>query len=144
MVQIDESLAQHSRVSDLTESLLLTVIQAFYEKLKRDDVLGPVFTQAIGENWTKHIKRITSFWLRATGIRDGYRGRNFIPTHVRHLGIRADQLPRWLKLFSETCRELCSPPAANFLIHVAEKMAENLEISLNKRSSQKAPFDGTS
>lgn len=136
MGQMNESLNQRSRAPDLTEALLRTVLQTFYARLKKDDVLGPVFTQAIGDDWTKHIDRITLFWLRATGIRGGYRGRDFIPAHLRHLVIRADQLPRWLQLFSETCRELSPPAAADFLIDVAKKMAENLQISFNKHSSR--------
>jgi hemoglobin len=132
-----KNLDQRSHIPGLTEPLLRAVIQTFYTRLKQDDLLGPVFTQAIGDDWTKHIQRITLFWLRVAGIRRGYRGGDFIPAHLRHLDIRADQLPRWLKLFSETCRELCPPTVAAFLIEVAEKMAENLEISFDKRAFQR-------
>jgi len=136
MGQMNGSLNQRSRAPGLTEPLLRTLIHTFYARLKKDELLGAVFTQAIGEDWTEHIHRITLFWLRATGLRREYRGRDFMPAHLRHSIIRADQLPHWLQLFRETCRELCPPAAADFLIDVAEKMAENLQISLNARSSR--------
>jgi hemoglobin len=119
----------------LTEPLVRKVILAFYEKVRRDPILGPVFAEAIGDNWDPHIERIVLFWLTATRIGRGYDGRNFMPVHLRNRSIRADQLPRWLELFRDTAAEHCSPQAASVLVDIAERMAETLEISLGRRDS---------
>src|SRR3954469_20763519 len=121
--------------SGLTEPLLRQVILSFYEKVRRDAVLGPVFAEAIGDDWDPHIERIMLFWLTATRLGRGYDGRNFMPLHVRDRSIRADQLPRWLALFRETAAVHCAPQAASVLIDIAERMAETLEIGLGRRDA---------
>ena len=117
----------------LTEPLLRKVIDAFYEKVRRDAALGPVFNEAIGAHWDAHIERIVLFWLTATQLGSGYQGRNFMPVHLHNRAIRSDLLPRWLELFRETAAEQCSPQAASVLVDIAERMAESLQISLDKR-----------
>lgn len=119
----------------LTEPLLRQVILSFYEKVRADAVLGPVFAEAIGDDWGPHIERIMLFWLTATRLSRGYGGRNFMPVHLRNLAIRAEQLPRWLELFRETCAEQCSPQAASALVDIAERMAETLQIGLGRRDA---------
>lgn len=121
--------------SGLTEPLLRKVILSFYEKVRADAVLGPVFAEAIGDDWDPHIERIMLFWLTATRLSRGYDGRNFMPVHVRNRSIRADQLPRWLALFRETAAERCPPQAAAALIDIAERMAETLDITLGRRDA---------
>jgi hypothetical protein len=49
----------------LTEALVRRVIDAFYERVRRDAVLGPVFAEAIGDDWAPHIEKINQFWLTA-------------------------------------------------------------------------------
>src|SRR3954469_17684841 len=98
--------------SGLTEPLLRQVILSFYEKVRRDAVLGPVFAEAIGDDWDPHIERIMLFWLTATRLGRGYDGRNFMPVHVRNRSIRADQLPRWLPAFPRPPPARSPPPAA--------------------------------
>jgi hemoglobin len=119
----------------LSEALLRRVIDEFYTRVRADPVLGPVFNTIIGDRWGPHIERIMSFWMMATRLRPGYRGRDFMPAHLRHDAIRAEQLPQWLALFRATCRDLCSPDNAATLILIAEQMAENMAISLTKRDS---------
>src|SRR5690242_13108693 len=91
----------------LTEALVRRVIDAFYERVRRDAVLGPVFAEAIGDDWAPHIEKINQFWLTATRLGSGYESRRFLPAHRQHRSIRADQLPRWLQLFRQTAHEHC-------------------------------------
>jgi hypothetical protein len=41
-------------------------MMSFYHKVRQDPELGPVFTDAIGNDWDSHIERIIQFWLTAT------------------------------------------------------------------------------
>jgi hemoglobin len=120
----------------LTEPLIRAVILSFYEKIRRDPVLGPTFAEAIGDDWTPHIERIVLFWLTATGLQRGYEGRNFMPAHLRHASVRAELLPRWLDLFRRTTAEHCTPESARALIDIAERMAQTLEIGLARKDQQ--------
>ena len=120
----------------LTEPLVREVILSFYEKVRVDEVLGPVFTEAIGNDWSAHIGRIILFWLTATRLSRGYDSTGFLPAHLRNRSIRSDQLPRWLQLFRDTAREHCSPEASSVLIDIAERMAETIRISLDRRDGR--------
>jgi hemoglobin len=76
---------QHrSGAAGLTEPLVRKVIFSFYDKVRHDPVLGPVFADAIGDSWDAHIERIMQFWLTATRLGRGYDGRNFMPAHLRN------------------------------------------------------------
>ena len=76
----------------LNEPLIRKVILSFYEKIRHDPLLGPIFEEAIGDKWDPHIERIILFWLTATGLQRGYDGRNFMPAHLRpRSGARLDR-----------------------------------------------------
>jgi hemoglobin len=128
----------HAAAAGLSEPLVRKVILSFYEKVRRDAVLGPVFAEAIGNDWDSHLERIILFWLTATRLGRGYDGRNFMPAHLRNRSIRADQLSRWLELFRDTAAEQCSLEAASVLVDIAERMAETLEIGLARRDINKS------
>jgi hemoglobin len=117
----------------LTEALVRRVISAFYDKVRRDAVLGPVFAEAIGSDWAPHIEKINQFWLTATRLGGGYESARFLPAHMQHSSIRADQIPQWLRLFRETAGEYCSPEAAAVLVDIAERMAETIAVGLARR-----------
>ena len=70
----------------LNEPLIWKVILSFYEKVRRDPLLGPIFEEAIGDDWDPHIERIMLFWLTATGLKRGYDGRNFMPAQSHGTG----------------------------------------------------------
>jgi hemoglobin len=129
-----------ARASGLTAGLVRQVVVRFYDEVKTDSVLGPVFSEVIGEDWDQHIERIVQFWLTATRLGNrSYDGRNFIPAHAKHPSIRSDLLPRWLNLFRTTALAHCSADGASVLNDIAERMAETLSISLSRRDSACAP-----
>ena len=127
---------QHRAAVGLTEAAVREVISAFYKKVRQDTVLGPVFAEAIGNDWAPHIEKINQFWLKATRLGTGYDTARFLPAHMQHFSIRADQIPRWLELFRETTAEHCSPAAAAVLVDIAVRMAETIEIGLARRDRQ--------
>lgn len=133
---IAEPFQHRATAVGLTEALIRKVIPAFYEKVRPDPVLGPVFADAIGDDWDHHIERIIQFWLTATRLGSGYESRNFLPAHLRHGSIRVQQLPRWLELFRETTAEHCSPEAASVLLDIAQRMAETIAVGLSRRQAR--------
>jgi hemoglobin len=132
-VIIDTAYTHRARAAGLSEALVREVIEAFYAKVRRDPILGPVFDDIIQDEWPAHLERITSFWLSATRLEMSYEGRGFMPAHLKHASIRTEQLPRWLVLFRETADAVCPPPAAEVLIDIAERMADSIRVSLSRR-----------
>jgi hemoglobin len=118
----------------LTESLIREVITSFYAEVRKDSILAPVFYGVLGDDWTAHLNRINLFWLTVTRLGHGYEAKNFMPAHLRHASIHADQLPRWLALFRKTARATCPPKAADVLIDIAERMVESIKIGLERRA----------
>lgn len=120
----------------ITEANIRRLIPAFYVKVRRDPVLGPVFDDVIGDDWEVHVERVCSFWLYVTRLDRRYNSRNFMPAHIRHATIRADLIPRWLAIFRETAQELCPAARSEVLIDIAHRMTTSLEISLNRRDGE--------
>jgi len=117
----------------ITEAEIRRLIPAFYARVRRDPMLGPVFDGIIDDRWPAHIETVISFWLYVIRLDRSYNARNFIPAHIKHATIRADLIPQWLALFRETAHDLCPADSATVLVDIAQRMASSLEISLNKR-----------
>ena len=128
---------QHRAVAaGVTKALIRDVIHDFYGKVRQDVMLGPIFENAIGGNWDRHIEKVILFWTTATRLDTGYKARNFMPAHMRHASIGTEQLSRWLSLFQETLAERCAPDTSDVLFEIAERMAENIRVGLSNRDAQ--------
>jgi hemoglobin len=130
---VETAFTHRAQAAGLTEPLIRAVIDTFYEKVRRDPTLGPVFNGIIKDEWPAHIERIASFWLTATRLGGNYDGRRFMPAHLAHGAIQAAQLPQWLRLFRESVDEMCPPDGAAVLVDIAERMADSIRMSLARR-----------
>jgi hemoglobin len=139
LTNASEAFRSRAAETGITKQLIQNVVLAFYDKVRKDAVLGPIFLDAIGDDWDAHIERIMSFWLTATRLDRGYDGRRFMPAHLKHRSIRPRHLGRWLTLFHETLDEQCSPQQAAALIDIAKRMAENIGLGLAKRDRASLP-----
>jgi hemoglobin len=125
--------------ADITAPLVREVMESFYEDVRADPVLGAVFREAIGDgDWSAHIEKVVGFWLTMLRIERTYRGRDFMPAHLRHGHIRAEHASLWLALFDKTINRLCRPKEAEAFRAIAVAMIENLEIALAKRDGAQA------
>lgn len=130
-------LGERVRKAALTEPQVRSVLKAFYADVREDPVLGPVFAAVIApDGWDMHLEKVVRFWLTALSIQPGYRGRDFMPAHLRHRNIRAEHAPHWLKLFERTVVRHCSAVQSEALMAVAAAMMENILIGLAKRDAQ--------
>jgi len=122
-------------MNSLDADLVTTLLDDFYDRVRRDCVLGPVFTEIIGQNWDAHMARINSFWRTALRLDRSYPGRDFMPAHWRHAAIRAEHLPIWLKLFEEAVQNVVPEQARGEFLRIAQAMAENLALGLDRRDA---------
>jgi hemoglobin len=84
------------------------VVNAFYEKVKTDDILGPVFNVLIPVNWTTHLPVMYEFWENIIFYTGSYTG-NPMTLHKyiqKKISISVDQFDRWIQLFNQTTDEL--------------------------------------
>ena len=76
------------------------LVNKFYDKVKSDKLLGPVFAHV---DWPHHLPTMYSFWSSMLLGEQSYRGNPF-QKHLP-LAIGRQHFSRWLELFKETVDE---------------------------------------
>jgi hemoglobin len=116
--------------AELDEAMVSAVVHDFYARVRRDELIGPVFNRIIPEErWPHHLATITDFWssmLLGTGR---YAGRPM----GKHLGIPEltdAHFARWLKLFRATTEAHCPPEIAALFVDRAESIAYNFRLRI--------------
>ncbi len=112
----------------VTEPMIRALVQAFYAKVRSDDVLGPIFNARIAD-WDEHLDKLAAFWSSVVLMTGRYKGRP-MPVHARLPGISDAHFTRWLALFGETAREVCPAPAGELFTDRAARIAESLKIGI--------------
>ncbi len=80
----------------LDEEILRDLVHSFYDKVRRDAVLGPIFAARITD-WGPHLERMVAFWSSVALMTGRYHGRP-VPAHTP-LPIDGAHFQRWLGLF---------------------------------------------
>jgi hemoglobin len=83
-----------------TRADLEKLISNFYDKVRRDDFLAPIFANV---DWPHHTPIIVDFWSSLLLGDQSYK-RNPFQKHV-DLAIASSHFSRWLELFHETIDE---------------------------------------
>ena len=114
----------------VTETMVQSVVHAFYARIRADALLGPIFDGVIRGNWNTHLARMCDFWSSVLLMTGRYDGRP-MPAHIRidlgnGMGLTPAHFARWLDLFRITVRERCPPPAAALFEERARKIAGSL------------------
>ncbi|MDE1918109.1 MAG: group III truncated hemoglobin [Sphingomonadales bacterium] len=115
----------------LDHAALGVLVQAFYTRVRADDMLGPVFDRAIApEEWQPHLTRMADFWSSVMLGSGRYHGQP-MAAHLRHRhDIAPEMFDRWLALWQDTAEALLSPADAEAVIAKARRIAESLGLAL--------------
>jgi hemoglobin len=117
----------------LSEQELRLVVEKFYERVRADAELGPLFNDAI-EDWDHHLATLTDFWHSVMLTSGRYKG-NPMQAHFKHAErITPDMFRRWLGLFIETAERELQPEHAAEIITKAKRIAVSLQWGLNLAS----------
>ncbi len=46
----------------ITEAYISILVDSFYDRIRADEVLGPIFERRIGDDWDPHLARMKAFW----------------------------------------------------------------------------------
>jgi len=111
----------------ITDAMIAELVETFYERVRKDALLGPVFDQRISD-WTYHLGQMRQFWSSVALMTGTYHGRP-MEKHIP-LPVDARHFDRWLSLFRDTAREICPPLAADHFIDRAERIAQSLELGI--------------
>jgi hemoglobin len=111
-----------------TRKEISILVNAFYAKIRKDELLGPIFNGHIPEaHWPEHLSKLTDFWeTNLFGIAK-FKG-NPSKKHInvdKESGHTISQLHfgKWLQLWFETVDELFEGELATKAKESARKMA---------------------
>src|SRR5687767_14971525 len=84
----------------LTRADVERLVNTFYDKVKSDGLIGPLFNHV---DWAAHLPVMYDFWSSIAFGDQTYRG-NPLQKHLA-LPLQREHFNRWLKLFFETVEE---------------------------------------
>lgn len=129
-------MTQMNSTAVFDETALATLVDHFYEKVRRDPEIGPIFNAAV-HDWDEHKRLLTSFWASVALRAGSYRG-NPMAAHRPH-PIRAEHFDRWLALWEETCGEELDEAHAAQMLEYAQRIGRSLKYGLGLHPEVK-PF----
>ena len=105
------------------------MVRSFYAMLIKDDLVGPFFIKALGndlknDKWYEHHRTLNNFWLMMMTGERGYTGDPFLP-HVFIGELTVETFDRWLALFDKHIHE-------HYVPEIAEKFNKKAEILAKK------------
>lgn len=107
-----------------TEEEIATLVYSFYDRVRADANLGPIFDAHI-DDWDTHLKKMVSFWssiIRGTGSYSG----TPMPKHIALPDLSAQLFQQWLALFQETTQTLPNQLLAEKAETYAQRIARSL------------------
>jgi hemoglobin len=119
----------------INEEHIAALVDGFYARARHDDILGPVFARAVGDDWDPHLAKMRAFWSSLLLSSGRYKG-NPMMEHLKLLPrIDAQHFERWLNLWRQTAAELLPQPIAAVFVRRAEIIAERLLATLDQHHS---------
>src|SRR4051812_49384278 len=109
----------------VTEDSIAELVDTFYTLIRDDQLLGPIFADAIGADWGPHLRKMKSFWSSVLLAARGYKGNPMI-AHLQLPRLTKERFERWLQLWSETVARLCSDELAPIFNRKAQMIGERL------------------
>ncbi|TXL76777.1 group III truncated hemoglobin [Vineibacter terrae] len=111
----------------IDEAMIDQLVRRFYDRVRQDALLGPVFAARIAD-WEPHLQKMCAFWSSVALMSGRYHGQP-MQAHLP-LPVDAQHFDRWLALFEATANEICPPQAAAHFIERARRIAESLELGI--------------
>lgn len=117
-----------TRHAEPTEDNIRELVYAFYDRVREDATLGPVFEDALAGRWEIHLPKMCRFWASLVLGSKAYRG-NVQQVHQPLTGIEPHHFSRWLYLFLDTVEARYRPAAAVQFMEPALRIAQSLQLS---------------
>jgi len=115
-------------IGDITDIKLF--VDEFYNKVRKDELIGPVFSSVITGDWQPHLDKMYAFWNAALFGVAGFKGNPF----AKHapLPIAQPHFDRWLELFAAIIDSHFEGPMAEDTKNRAGLMAAMFVYKLGK------------
>ena len=114
-------------ISDIEDIKLM--VNAFYDQIRENEVLGPIFNGIIQDRWSQHLEKMYTFWQTILLEEHTYFGSPF-PPHAK-LPVDASHFEQWLQLFNQNMDNLFKGTKADEAKWRAAKMAQMFQIKID-------------
>jgi len=111
---------------DLNPDSIATLVHQFYDGVRADAELAPIFNAAIGSHWEPHLERMVDFWCTIMLGSRSFQG-NVFGKHMLLEGVEPEHFKRWLAMFEASAQRLFEPAIAAELIATARRIAGSLQ-----------------
>jgi hemoglobin len=114
----------------LDEETVRQVVFQFYDKVRDDALLAPIFYREIEpDEWPRHLQKMCDFWSATLLRTDRFEGRP-LPAHLALPELEEAHFRRWLQLFSATTRQVCTPDVAALFMNRALRIAHSFRLAI--------------
>ena len=131
-----------AKLNHVSEDGIRQLVDVFYDKVRLDAELAPIFLRAIPGDWEPHLTRMYAFWSSVMLTTGRYKG-NPVVKRLVIPGIQPHLFERWLALFNETCGELFDDGVSEEFRAKAARIAESLKLALFYRPDRPWPPEAT-
>ena len=94
---------------------IIRLVNAFYERVREDDILGPIFNDVARVDWESHLPKMYDFWESVLFGTAAFKGAP-VPVHLalsRRVALPSSEFDRWIALFHAAVDTLFVGPLAN-------------------------------
>jgi hemoglobin len=111
------------------------LVNVFYDRVRDDDLLGPIFDDVAHVDWATHLPRMYDFWESVLFSTATFKGTPLVVHRAlaRHAPLTAEAFDRWVALFQTTVDDLFSGTMANHAKKSAARIAATMEHSITVR-----------
>jgi len=114
---------------EITEPMIERLVRAFYDRVRADPILAPVFAAVIPDDWEPHLQRMMAFWSSVVLMSGRYKGQP-MQKHLRLGDVGPAHFARWLALFERTAAEICPPGPAAVFVGRAQHIARSFQLAM--------------
>jgi len=104
------------------------MVHLFYDRVREDALLGPIFKEKLGDDWEVHLQKMTRFWSTVLIQAKTYQGNPFVAHQP--LDISEVHFNRWLELFEQTLKTHFVGDKASEATWRAHKMSEMFQAKM--------------
>ncbi len=121
--------AQAARLG-IDEAFISKLVDTFYDRVRADARLGPIFEAEIGDKWDAHMPKMKDFWSSVAMNTGRYAGKP-VPAHQKLAGVSAADFETWLGLFKQTLIDIApSTETVDYFMQRADRIAKSLQLAM--------------
>jgi hemoglobin len=111
----------------ITEESIRVLVDTFYDGVRKDEILGPVFEEKLEGKWSTHMPRMVDFWSTILLGSGRFQG-NVYGKHMALAGIEKEHFVHWLSLFKKVVTDLYDDETASGILETADRIAGSLQL----------------